>query len=82
MFCRSRQRLVERRQDARARFDQGYFELGFVEHFEPVVAQRLGGVVQLGSELDAGCAAAHDADAHARLRIAGLMRVIGAQAGI
>ena len=38
-----------------------------VEHFEPVMAQRRGGIVEFGGQLDAGSAAADDRDPDMRV---------------
>ena len=77
------QPLGQRRQDARPGLDQGHFEPALVEHFEPVMAQRRGAVVELGRQLDPGRAAADDGDADmgVRRRI-GLHRARHAQAMI
>ena len=56
--------LRQGRQEPRTGFDQGHLQPRLVEHFEPVMAQGRGGIVELGAQLDAGRAAADDGDLH------------------
>jgi hypothetical protein len=53
----------QRRQDARAGLDQRHLQALFVEHLQPVKAQRRSGGIELGGQFDAGSAAADDGDA-------------------
>jgi hypothetical protein len=73
--------LRQRRQDARAGLDQRDLQPALVEHLQPVVAQRRGGVVELGGQLDAGGPGAHDRHPDEGIRLGVLaQRARGAQA--
>ena len=66
-----RQFFRKGRQDARAGFEQADLEALLVEHFQAVIAQRRGRIVEFCGKLHTGCAAADDGDADifVRLRI-------------
>ena len=54
----------QRRQDARPRLDQGHLQPAFVEHFQAVMTQLGGGIVELGRQFHAGGAAADNIHPH------------------
>src|SRR6185437_5730557 len=54
--------LRQGRQDARAGLDQRHSQATLVEHLQPVVLERGGGVAKLGGEFNPGGAAADDGD--------------------